>query len=147
MFQTVVAVLFVTIVFLSPYLINIGNPVNLANEFFTVSLYARSQVWAISSSFLFINLLVLYLRDRKSFHAQRIFPMPVLWACMIVAPLACVLAIVVILSYSPIPHLIPTAVWWYVVGGLTGLWLVFTGVGSIVASSEADWEDLKGEAR
>ncbi|MFL5660274.1 MAG: hypothetical protein ACJ8BW_02880, partial [Ktedonobacteraceae bacterium] len=147
MFQTVVAVLFVTIVFLSPYLITIGNPVNLANEFFTVSLYARSQVWAISSSFLFINLLVLYLRDRKSFHAQRIFPMPVLWACMIVAPLACVLAIVVILSYSPIPHLIPTTVWAYVVGGLTGLWLVFTGVGSILASSEADWEDLKGEVR
>ncbi|MFL5706122.1 MAG: APC family permease [Ktedonobacteraceae bacterium] len=147
MFQTVIAVLFVTIVFLSPYLITIGNPVNLANEFFTVSLYARSQVWAISSSFLFINLLVLYLRDRKSFHAQRIFPMPVLWACMIVAPLACVLAIVVILSYSPIPHLIPTTVWAYVVGGLTGLWLVFTGVGSILASSEADWEDLKGEVR
>jgi len=141
MFQTTIAVLFAALVFLSPYIITFGNPVNLANELFTVSLYAHSQVWAISSAFLFIDLLVLYLRDRQGFHAQRIFPMPLLSACMIVAPLACVFAIVVTLSYSPIPQLIPTGQWGYVVGGLTLIWLVCAAIGSMLASSEAAWED------
>ena len=141
MFQTTIAVLFAALVFLSPYIITFGNPVNLANELFTVSLYAHSQVWAISSAFLFIDLFVLYVRDRQRFHAQRIFSMPLLSACMIVAPLACVFAIVITLSYSPIPQLIPTGQWGYVVGGLTLIWVVCAAIGSMVASSEAAWED------
>ncbi|GAC1391905.1 MAG: glutamate/gamma-aminobutyrate family transporter YjeM [Ktedonobacteraceae bacterium] len=145
MFQTTIAVLFAALVFLLPYLISIGNPANLANELFTVSLYAHSMIWAISSLFLFINLLVLYLRDRQGFHARRIFPMPVLWACIIVAPLACVLAIVVTLSNSPIAQLIPTSAWGYVVGGLTLIWLIFAAITSTLASSEAAWEDQSNE--
>jgi len=141
MFQTTVAVLFAAIVFLLPYLISLGNPVNLVNELFTVSLYAHSMIWAISSLFLFLNLFVLYVRDRRGFHAQRIFPMPVLWACIIVAPLACVLAIIVTLSNSPIAQQIPTNTWGYVVGGVTVLWLVFAAIGSILANGEAAWED------
>ncbi|MDQ6659600.1 MAG: hypothetical protein M3Z24_01390, partial [Chloroflexota bacterium] len=145
MFQTTVAVLFAAIVFLLPYLISLGNPVNLANELFTLSLYSHSMIWAISSAFLFINLLVLYLRDRQSFHERRIFPMPVLWACIIVAPLACVLAIIVTLSYSPIPQLIPIGLWGYVVGGLTVGWLICAALASLLASGEAAWEDQSSE--
>lgn len=145
MVQTIIAVLFVAIVFILPYLINFGDPATLANKFFTVSLYARSQVWIISTLFLFINLLVLYLRDRKAFHARRIFPMPVLWACMIVAPLACVLAIVVTLTHSPIPQLIPTNAWGYVVSSLTLIWLSGTAIGSMLASGGAAWEDVSSE--
>lgn len=144
-FQTTVAVLFASVVFLLPYLISLGNPFNLTNELFTVSLYAHSMIWAIASAFLFINLLVLYMRDRRAFLARRIFPMPVLWFCIIVAPLACVLAIIVTLSYSPIPQLIPTSVWGNIVGGLTLLWLFFAGVASMLASSEAAWEDFSTE--
>ena len=146
-FQTAVAVLFAVLVFLLPYLISLGNAVNLSNELFTVSLYAHSMVWAISSSFLFINLLALYLRDRQGFHARRIFPMPVLWACIVVAPLACVLAIIVTLSYSPIPQQIPTNIWGGIVGGLTVGWLVFAGIASMVANSEAGWEDLSADSK
>lgn len=145
MFQTTVAVVFAAFVFLLPYLISLGNPVNLANELFTVSLYAHSMIWAISSLFLFINLLVLYLRNRQRFHAQRIFPMPVLWACIIVAPIACVLAIIVTLSHSPIAQQIPTSAWGYIVGGLTVLWLIFAAIASMLASSEAAWEDQSNE--
>jgi L-asparagine transporter-like permease len=145
MFQTTIAVLFAAIVFLSPYLITFGNPVNLSNELFTVSLYAHSQVWAISSAFLFIDLLVLYLRDRQGFHLRRIFPMPVLWLCIIVAPIACLLTIIVTLSYSPIPQLIPSSQWGYIVGGLTVIWLACAALASIVASGEASWEDQSNE--
>lgn len=147
MVQTIIAVLFVAIVFILPYLINFGDPATLANKFFTVSLYARSQVWIVSTLFLFINLLVLYLRDREAFHARRLFPMPVLWACMIVAPLACVLAIVVTLTYSPIPQLIPTNVWGYIVGSLTLIWLSGTAIGSMLASGGAAWEDVSSEMK
>lgn len=141
MFQTIVAALFAAIVFLLPYLITFGNPVNLAKELFTLSLYAHSQVWAISSAFLFIDLLVLYMRDRQGFHMRRIFPMPVLWFCMLFAPVACVLAIVVTLFYSPIPQLIPNGQWGYLVGGLTVGWLVCAAMVSTLASNEAAWED------
>jgi glutamate:GABA antiporter len=130
-----------------PYLIPFGNPVNLANELFTVSLYAHSQVWAISSIFLFLDLLVLYLRDRQGFHARRIFPMPVLWICMIIAPLACLLALVVTPFYSPIPQQISSSQWMYVVGGVTLGWLVCAALASMLASSEAAWEDQSSEMK
>jgi glutamate:GABA antiporter len=71
--------------------------------------------------------------------------MPVLWAWIIVAPVACVLAIIVTLSYSPIPQLIPTSLWVGIVGGLTLLWLLFAGIGSMLATGEAAWEDFSAE--
>jgi amino acid transporter len=144
-FQTTIAVLFAGIVFLLPYLISLGNPVHLTNELFTVTLYAHNMLLAISSSFLFINLLVLYVRDRRGFQAKRIFPMPVLWICIIVAPLACVLAIVDTLSYSPIPQQIPTPLWGDIVGGLTIGWLLFAGLASMLAGGEATWEYMSAE--
>ncbi len=147
MFQTTIAVLFAAVVFLLPYLITFSNPANLASELFTVSVYAHSQVWAISSIFLFLDLLVLYVRDRQGFHARRIFPMPVLWICIIVAPLACLLAIVVTLFYSPIPQQIPTGQWVYVVGGVTLGWLICAALASMLASSEAAWEDQSSEMK
>lgn len=144
-FQTTIAVIFTAIVFLLPYLVSLGNPANLTNELFTLSLYAHSMIWAIATAFLFINLLALYFRDRKLFHLRRIFPMPVLWACIVIAPVACVLAIVVTLSYSPIPQLIPSSSWGFIVGGLTLLWLIFAGITSVLANSEAAWEDFRAD--
>ncbi len=145
--QTTVAVLFAMIVFLLPYLISLGNPVNLTNELFTVTLYAHSMLWILSSAFLFINMLVLYLRDRTAFHAQRIFPMPVLWISMLVAPVACVLAIIVTLTDSPIPQLIPTTLWGSIVGGLTIFWLFVASICSMLATSEAAWEDFSADTQ
>lgn len=147
LFQTTVAVLFSSVVFLLPYLISIGNPINLANELFTVSLYAHSMIWAISSAFLFINLLVLYMRDRAALYAKLVVPVPFLWACIIVGPLACILAIIVTLSYSPIPQLIPTGSWGLIVGGLTVIWLIAAAMASLLAIGEAAWEDLGSEMR
>ncbi len=140
--QTIIVVLFASVVFLLPYLIPLGDPANLTNELFTLSLYSHSMIWAIASIFLFVDLLVLYVRNPRAFHARRIFPMPVLWTCILVAPLACVLAVIVTLSYSPIPQLIPTNLWGGIVGGLTLLWLFFAALGSVLASGEAAWEDF-----
>src|SRR5207245_169974 len=48
-FQTTVAVLFAAIVFLLPYLISLGNPVNLSNELFTVSLRSEENTSELQS--------------------------------------------------------------------------------------------------
>jgi amino acid transporter len=143
-FQTVVAVVFVAIAFMLPYIVPLGRPADLSNEVFGVSLAALTLVWAVSTSFLFIDLLVLYIRDRAAFHQRRIVPMPVLWWCIIVAPLACVLAIIVTLDYSQVPQ-ISNENWRYIVGGLTLICLVAAAVGSMFATSEAAWQDQTNE--
>lgn len=145
-FQTVVAIVLVAIFFMAPYVIPLGKPADLANEVFTVSLSALTLVWAISTAFLFINLLALYIRNRGWFHEHRIFPMPVLWACIIVAPIACVVAILVTLYYSPIPQQINNSLWGYIVGGLTAVCLVLAAIASMFATSEAAWQDQMYEA-
>ena len=140
LFQTFVAIIFTVIAFLLPYALRLGKPADIANEVFTVSLSTLTIVWAVSSIFLFIDLVVLYLRDTAWFHHNRIFPMPLLWVCIVVAPLASLVAIVVTLRYSPIPQ-IGDSQWWYVVGGLTLISLIFAAIGSIFATSEASWQD------
>jgi amino acid transporter len=140
-FQTVVAIVFVLLAFLAPYFITLTRPVDLANEVFTISLSALTLMWAISTSFLFVDLAVLYFRDRQFMRQHLIVPMPILWVCIIVAPVACVLAIVVTLYYSPIPQLIGNSQWGYLVGGLTAGCLIIAAVASMFATSEAAWQD------
>jgi amino acid transporter len=143
-FQTLVAIVFVMFAFLAPYVITFTKPADLANEVFTISLSALTLMWAISTSFLFVDLAVLYFRDRQFLRQHLIVPMPILWACIIVAPVACILAIVVTLYYSPIPQLIGNSQWGYLVGGLTAGCLVIAAVASMFATSEAAWQDQVG---
>ena len=102
---------------------------------------AVTLVWAISTAFFFINLVILYVRDRRAFHRQRIFPMPVLWASVVIGPIACTLAIVDSLLNSWIPQ-IDNQHWWLIVGGLTAACLIIAAIGSMFASSEAAWESM-----
>jgi hypothetical protein len=45
------------------------------------------------------------------------------------------------LLYAWIPQ-ISNSQWWYLVGGLTLIFLTVAGIGSIVANSEANWQDM-----
>jgi glutamate:GABA antiporter len=143
-FQTLVAIVFALFAFLAPYIIAFTKPADLANEIFTISLSALTLMWAISTSFLFVDLAVLYFRDRNFFRQHLIVPMPILWACIIVGPVACILAIVVTLYYSPIPQLMGNNQWGYLVGGLTAGCLIIAAVASMFATSEATWQDQVG---
>ena len=143
LFQTIITVILSAVIFfLVPYITHLGKPEDLANEVYFVVQAATTLVWAVSCTFFFVNLIILYFRDTRSFHRQRIFPMPVLVACSIVGPIACVFAIVDTLFNSWISGLIPNANWWYIVGGLTLVCLIVAAIGSMLASSEAAWEDL-----
>ncbi len=142
-FQSSIAIVFIAIAFfVVPYVVTIGKPTDLANEVYNVTQAAATLVWAISTAFFFINIVIFYFRDRQSFNLQRIFPMPVLWLCSIVGPIACATAIVDTLLNSWIPQ-IDNAHWWYIVGGLTLICLIIAGIGSMLASSEAAWQGLK----
>lgn len=144
-FQAIVTVAFVAIAFLLPYAIPIGNPADLNTEVFNVTLSMMTLVWSVSSIFLFINLMIFYVRDPKGFARKRIFPTPVLWACMIIAPIACVIAVVMTLIYSPLTQL-SNSQWEYIVGGLTLVCLIICAVVSLFATSEAAWQDQVGAA-
>ena len=127
--------------FVAPYVTNLGKPTDLATEVYNVSQAAVTLVWAISTAFFFINIVIFYFRDKQAFHRQRIFPMPVLWASVVIGPIACLFAIVDTLLNSWIPQ-IDNSHWWYIVGGFTLVCLIFAAIGSLFASSEAAWEDI-----
>ena len=80
--------------------------------------------------------------EPKAFNLQRIFPLPVLFISVVLGSISCILAIVGTLFFSWIPTLITNDKWWYIIGGLTVICLVIAAVGSMLASSEAAWQDL-----
>ncbi|HLI09532.1 MAG TPA: APC family permease [Ktedonobacteraceae bacterium] len=144
-FQTMVAIALTLLVFLVvPLVGQFGNPVNLSIEVYNVMLASSTLVWAISTAFLFVNITRFYLRDREVFRKQLIFPMPVLWVSIVLGSVSCLLAIVGTLFFSWIPSLISNNQWWYIIGGLTAICLVIAGIGSMLASSEASWQGLRG---
>ncbi len=104
---------------------------------------ASTLVWAISTAFLFINLAKFYFNDRQLFRKQLIFPMPVLWVCIVLGTTTCIVSIFGTLLYSLIPQQIDNSHWWLIVGGITFVCLIVAGIGSMLASSEADWQKLK----
>ncbi len=144
LFQTIVAIGFTIIVFtVTPYVINLGSPAALSTEVYNVSQAAATLVWAISTAFLFINIIVFYFRDPASFRQQRIIPMPLLVVSVIVGPIACLLAIIDTLFFSWISTLISNAQWWYIIGGVTIVCITIAAIGSIFATSEATWETME----
>ncbi|GAC1387930.1 MAG: APC family permease [Ktedonobacteraceae bacterium] len=141
-FQTIITVVLTAIIFFAvPYVAHLGKPEDLANEVYFVVQAGTTLVWAISCAFFFVNLAIFYFRDPKTFHLQRIFPMPVLVITSIVGPIACAVAIVDTLLNSWIVGLIPNSSWWYIVGGLTLGCIIVAAIGSMLANSEAAWQD------
>jgi amino acid transporter len=142
-FQTVVAVLLAVVIFiLAPLIVHIGSPADLSTEVYNIMLASSTLVWATSASFLFWNLVVFYFRDREAFRAQLIFPAPVLLLSILLGVLASIFAIVDSLVFSWIPSLIPNGSWWYIIAGMTLFCLIIAAIGSMFASSEADWQGL-----
>jgi amino acid transporter len=143
-FQTICACLYTAVIFFgTPLITFLGNSATLTTEAYTVTAAGLLLMWAFSFMFPFVDLAVLYRRHRQSFIPHRIFPMPLLTLSIIVGPLVCLLAIVDTLLYSWIPGLIGNNVWWYLVGGLTGICLALAAIGSMIASGEASWEQVQ----
>lgn len=131
--------------FVAPYFTTFGSAANLSTDVYNITLASSTLVWAISSMFLFINLARFYFVDRVKFLKQLIFPLPILWAAILLGGSSCLLAIVDTLFFSWIPSYIANTNWWYIIGGLTVVYLIVAAVGSMVASSEAAWEGVVPE--
>ena len=143
-FQTIIAIIFAAILFiLVPSLTSTANAATLNTIVYNVVISASTLVWAISTAFLFIDLVKFYLQDRRVFRKMLIFPMPVLWVSIVLGTLSCAVSIIGALLYSLIPTLIDNSRWWYIVGGITLACIIIAAVGSMFANSEASWQTMK----
>jgi uncharacterized membrane protein YdcZ (DUF606 family) len=84
----------------------------------------------------------LYLKHRIVFRNLRVVPLPLLAVSVVVGTLLCATTIIITLFNSFIPSLIPDANWWYLVGGVTLIWLSLCAIGSMVTNSQATWEQM-----
>ncbi len=141
--QTVTAIVLAAIIYIIvPLFGGSSNAATLNSDVYNVVISASTLVWAISTAFIFINLAKFYFNDRQAFHAQRIFPMPVLWVSIVLGTATCAVSIIGTLVYSLIPGQIDNSHWWYIVGGITIVCLGVAGIGSMLANSEANWQNL-----
>jgi len=141
-FQSVLAGAFVAIIFFAaPFLVLLGGKSSdLATKVYNVVLAAMTIILAASTIFYFVDLFSLYLRDRRAFHQQRIFPMWVLWLSIIIGPVTCLVVVYDTLQNSWIPQLITNGYWWLIIGGITLFSIAMTALGSMIATSQAAWE-------
>jgi amino acid transporter len=147
-FQTMVAMALAAILFIAvPSLTTTttANATTLNTIVYNVVISASTLVWAISTAFLFIDLVKFYLQDRKVFRRLLIFPMPVLWISIVLGTASCVVSIIGALVYSLIPNLLDNSKWWYIVGGITLACIIVAAIGSMFANSEASWQTLREE--
>lgn len=144
LFQTffsgfVVVVVFLVAPIISPMAIG-GSASNVLNVLYKEISAATTLVWTLAVSFLFINAILIYRRHTRYFRENLIVPLPVIWLCVGVGGIACILTIVVILAYSWIPFLVTDNQWWLPISALVVGVVVVAGIGSLFASSEATWE-------
>jgi len=140
-FQSIIAgILVVCIFMIAPAITFLGKPADLATDVYNVLLAALTLILALSTIFFFVDLLLVYLRDRPRFHQQRIFPMWILWICMVVGPIACITVVVNTLQNSWIPQLISNSQWLVVTGSIVLVAVLLTAIGAMLASSQTAWE-------
>lgn len=143
LFQTALSILFTIIIFvLAPLALPSQDQMNFSLIIYHISQAAASLVWTVSAAFLFINLIVYSILHPQNFHRHRILPMPVLWICIGLGLLSSFYTIIDTLLFSWASQ-VGDEQWWYLVGGLTAIFLIIAGIGSIIANSEAYWQDFK----
>ncbi len=146
LFQTIVAAAYTALIFfIAPLLTILGDPSVLTIKAYEVTAAALVLAWAFSFMFPFINLAILYVRNRAFVLSKKIVPIPILWVSIVLGPIVCAAAIVDSLAYSWIPSLIPNALWLVLVGGIILVCLVIITIISLFANSEAAWEDFGRE--
>jgi amino acid transporter len=136
-----VAVAVIVIFILVPYVARFGAPANLVTRFFNVNLASLTIIWTIATAFFFINIAILSRRDPIGFRRARIFPLWLLWGSAAVGFAACLVTILDTMLNSW-TVLIPNTSWWYIVGGLTLFYLIACAIASMVANSQANWENF-----
>ena len=140
--QTIIATAFTAVTFvIIPYFV--PNSSDMTDIVYNVSQGAATVLWVASTAILFVDVTVLYFRDRQFFMRNRIFPIPVLAICVIIGSLASIAAILDTLFYSWVVDLVTNEQWRYIVGSITVICLIIAGIGSMFANSQAEWEKFE----
>lgn len=141
--QIGIAAIFAAILYLLvPQIGLFGSPASFTSEAYNVLGASLLLVWAISFMFPFLDVAVLFLRNRAVFRKLCVVPLPLLAVSVVGGTILCAATIIITLFNSFIPSLIPDATWWYVVGGITLIWLTICAIGSMVTNSQATWEQM-----
>ena len=141
--QTAIAGAFTAILyFLIPQITFFGDPAKLTSEAYNVIGASLLLVWSVSFLFPFIDLAVLYLKNRAPFLQRRVVPLPLLAYSVIAGIVLCTVTIYTTLFNSFIPSLLPSSQWSYIVGTLTFVALVICAILSMITNSQAGWEDI-----
>ena len=135
------------IYFLIPSISFLGKPGDLSSIAYNVIGASLLLVWAVSFLFPFLDVCILYFKERPLFQEAHILPLPLLFpviaVCCITGIGLCLLTIGFTLSNSFIPTLIPNATWWYIIGGSALGGLILFAAFSLLTSSEAQWEEMR----
>lgn len=115
-FQSIGAIIVATLLFIvipSLGLANV-NPLNLAQDALYVGIATAILTWALSTLFLFVDLIQVYRRNPLLLHQQRICPVPLLLFCSFVGIITGILAMsdMVLNSWTP---LLSNTQWTYLV--------------------------------
>ena len=141
--QVVIATVFAAILYLLvPQIGLFGDPASFTSEAYNVLGASLLLVWAISFLFPFVDVAVLALRHPRWFARWRVIPRPVLAGSVVTGCGLCVATIIITLFNSFIPTLLPNGTWWWLVGGMTIIWLVCCLIGSMLTTGQAAWEQM-----
>jgi amino acid transporter len=147
--QTVIAlVLLVLIDGLTPLLGGLGQPAALASNVYTLTLASITLFFVLATFFLFLDVFALLLRAPRKLsrgQPQRLVPRGVLWGSLFVGGSACLFVLVDTLLNSWTP-LLSNATWTLALGGILLIILCALGIGSMLATSEAAWQQWGEEA-
>lgn len=145
LFQAAVAIMITLIVFVFiPQFVSLHeSSVTLSLQVYNIMQASVTLVWAISTLFLFITLFHFMYQDREAFRKQQIFPRWMLFLANVLGSIGSLAAIVCTLLFSWIVSLnISNGLWSLIVGGSTVLLLALAGIGSVLASGQASWEQI-----
>jgi amino acid transporter len=141
--QVLIAALFAAILYLIiPGIGFFGNAAAFTSEVYNVLGASLLLVWAVSFMFPFIDVAVLFFRERLFFQARLVLPVPILGISVVGGTLLCGATIISTLLNSFIPTLLPDSSWGFIVGMMTLAWLTLCAVGSMFTSVQADWEQM-----
>ncbi len=142
LFQTSSAIVITAVLFLAiPYSgYYKGKPADLATIDYFIAIGTGTLLWAFATIFLFVNVFLLFARQRALLQSRRIVPLPLLLVSSTLGFLTGIVAIVDTLFNSYNPPLIANGTWTLFVGGFTVILIVLAAVSSVLASGELIWE-------
>jgi amino acid transporter len=138
--QTVVALALLALIDgVAPLIPGLGQSAELASNVYNIALAGITMFFVLATLFLFIDLFAV-LRQAH----EVIVPRPLLWGSILVGSSACLFVLTDTLLNSWTPAL-SNATWTFALSGVLAVILFALAIGSMLATSEAAWQQWREE--